>query len=207
MEPEEQPTVVDDVWADYAPGWDDDPAARSYSAAAYRSLIDLLTERGRSVGGMTVCDFGCGTGLLTEQLVDEAESIDAVDASTAMLDVLTAKIADRGWTTVRTATDIPSGHGTHDLVVCSSVCGFLDDYPGTVQLLAELLRPGGIFVQWDWEREDADGDGLSRGEIDDALTAAGLEHIHVGTAFELPFGDEVMRPLFGVGRKPLRYRP
>ena len=52
------------------------------------------------------------------------------------------------------------------------MCGFLDDYPGTVQLLAELLRPGGIFVQWDWEREDADGDGLSRGEIDDALLEA-----------------------------------
>ena len=204
MEPEEQPIVADDVWADYAPGWDDDPAARSYSAAAYRSLIDLLTERGRSVGGMTVCDFGCGTGLLTEQLVDEAESIDAVDASPAMLDVLTAKIAVGGWTNVRTTTDIPSGHGTHDLVVCSSVCGFLDDYPGTVQLLAELLRPGGMFVQWDWEREDADGDGdgLSRQEITDALTAAGFDGIHVDTAFELPFEGEVMRPLIGIGARP-----
>jgi ubiquinone/menaquinone biosynthesis C-methylase UbiE len=207
MEPEEQPTVDDDPWADSASGWDDDPAARSYSAAAYRSLIEVLTERGRSVGGMTVCDFGCGTGLLTEQLVDEAESIDAVDASPAMLDVLTSKIADRGWTDVRTAIDRPSGHGTHDLVVCSSVCGFLDDYPATVQLLAELLRPGGLFVQWDWERESTDGDGLTRGEIDDALTAAGFDEIHVGTAFELPFGDEVMRPLFGVGRKPLSLRP
>jgi cyclopropane fatty-acyl-phospholipid synthase-like methyltransferase len=207
VEPEEQPTVDDDPWAEYAPGWDDDPAARAYSAAASASLIELLTERGRSVGGMTVCDFGCGTGLLTEQLVDEAESIDAVDASPAMLQVLTAKIADRGWTNVRTATDIPSGHGTHDLVVCSSVCSFLDDYPGTLRRLAELLRPGGIFVQWDWEREEPDGDGLSGSEITDALTAAGFEGLHVGTAFEVPFEGEVMRPLVGVGRKPPRGRP
>ena len=207
MEPEEQPTVDDDPWATYAPGWDDDPAARAYSAAAHRSLIDLLAERGRSIGGMTICDFGCGTGLLTEQLADEAESIDAVDASPAMLDVLTAKIAVGGWTNVRTTTDIPSGHGTHDLVVCSSVCSFLDDYPGTVRRLAELLRPGGIFVQWDWEREDADGDGLSRGEIDEALTAAGFVRLHVGTAFEVPFEGEAMRPLIGVGRKPLPGRP
>jgi len=207
VKPEEQPTVADDPWAAYAPDWDDDPAARAYSAAAYRSLIDRLTERGRSVGGMTICDFGCGTGLLTEQLVDEAESIDAVDASPAMLDVLTAKLAGRRWSNVRTGTDIPGGSGTHDLVVCSSVCGFLDDYPGTVRRLAGLLRPGGFFVQWDWEREVADGDGLSRGEIDAALTAAGLEHIHVGTAFELPFGDEVMRPLIGVGHKPLPGQP
>lgn len=208
VEPEEHPTVDDDPWADHAPGWDDDPAARAYSAAAYRSLIDLLSEHGRSVGGMTVCDFGCGTGLLTEQLVDEAESIDAVDASPAMLEVLTAKIADRGWTNVRTATDIPSGSDTHDLVVCSSVCSFLDDYPGTVRRLAELLRPGGVFVQWDWERDgDTDGDGLSRSEIFDALTAAGFSGVHVATAFEVPFEGEVMRPLIGVGRRPLPDRP
>jgi 2-polyprenyl-3-methyl-5-hydroxy-6-metoxy-1,4-benzoquinol methylase len=207
VKPEQEQIADADPWAEYAPGWDDDPGAVAYAAAAYGSLIDLLAERGRSVGGMAVCDFGCGTGLLSEQLVDEAESIDTVDASPAMLDVVGAKIAERGWTNVRLGTDIPSGAGTHDLVVCSSVCAFLDDYPGTVRHLAELLRPGGLFVQWDWEREDADANGLSRGEITNALAAAGFEGIHVGTAFEVPFGDEVMRPLIGIGTQPVTVRP
>ena len=195
-----EPTA--DVWAEYAPGWDDDPGAQAYSAAAYRSLIEMLTARGYSVTGMRVLDFGAGTGLLTEQLVDDVESVDAVDASPAMLEMLDAKITDRGWTNVRTGRDLPTGTGTHDLVVCSSVCGFLDDYPGTVARLAQLLRPGGLFVQWDWEREVADGDGLRREEITDAVTAVGFESIHVDTAFELPFEGEVMRPLIGIGQRP-----
>jgi trans-aconitate methyltransferase len=194
------PADSDDSWAEYAPGWDDEPATRAYAAAAYQSLTDTLTERGRSVVDMPIVDFGCGTGLLTEHLVDAAEMIDAVDSSSAMLEVLDAKIAARGWTNVRSSLDIPAGAGTRSLVVCSSVCGFLDDYPGTVTRLAELLAPGGLFVQWDWEREDDEG--LSREEIAAALTAAGLVDIHVGTGFEAPFGDEMMRPLIGVGEKP-----
>ncbi len=193
---------VADVWAEYAPDWDDDPGARAYSAAAFGSLIETLTARGHSLGEAKIVDFGCGTGLLTEQLVGDAASIDAVDASPAMLEVLDAKIADRGWTTVRSGLDLPTGSGTHDLVVCSSVCGFLDDYPGTVAQLAGLLRPDGLFVQWDWEREDDDGEGLTRQQITDALALAGLERIHVDTAFELPFENEVMRPLIGIGARP-----
>ena len=90
-------------------------------------------------------------GLLTEQLVDVAESIDAVDASPAMLDGARRedRRAEAGPRCERLSAS-RSGSGTHDLVVCSSVCGFLDDYPGTVARLAGLLRPGGLFVQWDW---------------------------------------------------------
>lgn len=191
-----------DVWAEYAPGWDDDPGARVYAAAAFGSLLETLTQRGHSLAEAEIVDFGCGTGLLTERLVDHAESIDAVDASPAMLQVLDAKVADRGWTTVRTGRDIPPGSGTHDLVVCSSVCGFLDDYSGTVAHLSGLLRPGGMFVQWDWERDDPDGDGLTRREIADALHRAGFERIDVDTAFELPFDGNMMRPLIGSGTRP-----
>ena len=31
------------------------------------------------------------------------------------------------------------------------MCAFLDDYAGTTGTLVRLLRPGGLFVQWDWE--------------------------------------------------------
>ena len=193
--------MTSDSWDDHAAGWDDDPAARSYAAAAFDSLLVALDERGVGLSGSVVCDFGCGTGLMTERLVDRVDSVDAVDTSSAMLHVLAAKIAERGWTNVRARMDVPSSTSSHDLVVCSSVCSFLEDYPGTMRKLAGLLGPGGLFVQWDWERDDDDDShGLTRSEIRDAITSAGLVDVHVDTAFEVDVDGQVMRPLIGVGQ-------
>lgn len=192
---------MSDSWDDAAATWDDDPAARAYAIAAMDSLRAALDELGLGLDGARVCDFGCGTGLLSEQLVGLAESIDAVDTSPAMLDVLDAKIAAHEWSNVRTHTEIPASAGGFDLVVCSSVCSFLDDYPGTARRLAGLLRPGGVFVQWDWERAPGDEHGLTRPEIEESLTAAGLRDLRVDTAFDVEFEGHAMRPLIGIGRR------
>lgn len=197
--------MATDPWDEYASEWDDDPAARAYAAAAFASLVDALEERGVALDGAVVCDFGCGTGLLTEQLADVVGSIVAVDTSARMLDVLADKIVEYGWRNVELRREVPVSRGSHDLVVCSSVCGFLDDYPGVaVRRLADLLRPGGVFVQWDWERDDARGDahGLSRREVEQAIGSAGLVRVRVDTAFEVEIDGAVMRPLIGVGQKP-----
>ena len=197
---------MSDSWDDAATTWDHDPAARAYADAVMTSLRTELESLGFDLAGATVCDFGCGTGLLTERLTDRVAAIDAVDTSSAMLDVLDQKIETNGWTHVRTGSELPTGSRTHDLVVCSSVCSFLDDYPATVRRLVTLLRPGGVFVQWDWERVDDDPHGLTRSEITGALTSAGLVDVGVETAFEVgvEFDGErhVMRPLIGVGRRP-----
>lgn len=147
-------------------------------------------------------DFGCGTGLLTERLVSIGASVVAVDTSRAMLDVVDAKIAGRGWTEVKTSTELPIAPASFQLIVCSSVCSFLDDYQATTRALFELLAPGAVFVQWDWERGDGESHGLTRVEITDALQAAGLEEISVDIGFEITFEEQMMRPLIGHGCKP-----
>jgi 2-polyprenyl-3-methyl-5-hydroxy-6-metoxy-1,4-benzoquinol methylase len=191
-------------WDAYADGWDDDVAARTYARAAFESLQDRATRLDLTIVGADTCDFGCGTGLLTERLAEPCERIDAVDASPAMLAVLDAKIERRGWTHVRTMTELPRQPLRYDLVVCSSVCAFLDDYAGTVRRLVERLRPGGLFVQWDWElnADDDDPHGLEREEIRKALTDAGLSAVTVEVGFNAPVDDQTMSPLMGVGRKP-----
>ena len=196
--------VDDESWDAVAPGWDDDPAARAYAAAAHRSLLTMLEAGGRRLDGRRVLDFGCGTGLLTERLADRCASIDAVDTSPAMLDVLGAKARRRGWANVRPGAVVGSQPDAYDLIVCSSVCAFLDDYPETVAQLTSLLAPGGVFVQWDWERDEGSGDahGLSRSEILGALRGAGLESVAVDTGFDVTVDDARMRPLMGVGVKP-----
>ena len=192
----------DDGWDAYAADWDDDEGARAYAGAAFDGLLPLVREAGIGLDGARVIDFGCGTGLLTERLVAAGAVVDAVDTSPAMLRVLEDKVAARGMAGVTTSGTMPASGRDHDLIVCSSVCSFLDDYPGAVVDLVARLRPGGLFVQWDWERGDDDDHGLSRAEIGDALGAAGLEDIVVEVAFDVTVDGEAMRPLVGHGRRP-----
>lgn len=61
-----------------------------------------------------------------------------------------------------------------------------------------------MFVQWDWELDDSveDSHGMTREEITDALTAAGLDAVTVGIGFEAEFESMTMRPLMGIGSAP-----
>jgi 2-polyprenyl-3-methyl-5-hydroxy-6-metoxy-1,4-benzoquinol methylase len=191
-------------WDDLAGDWDSDPGPRAYAAAAFDSLADALATRAIPLRGTRVLDFGCGTGLLTERLATICAGIDATDASPAMLAVLRGKIARAGWGHVRALDDVGDAAGPYDLIVASSVCAFLDDYPGTVRALARLLGPRGVFIQWDWEREEDDPDahGLTRGEISAALAAAGLEAVEVAGAFTIEIDGAAVEPLRGVGSAP-----
>ena len=134
-------------WDELSATWDEGEAQRTYGAAAFDSLQRFASEAGVALDGARICDFGCGTGLLTQRLAPAAASIDAIDISKGMLQVLRDKAAAQGWQHVATHEGIAETPEAYDAVVCSSVCAFVDDYPGTVQKLAQALRPGGLFVQ------------------------------------------------------------
>ena len=193
----------DDEWAAHAGSWDDTAAVRAYAAAAYASLTTILAEYGIPIAEAHICDFGCGTGLMTERLVDDRATVDAVDTSPAMLEVLRDKSVRLPLPGVRMLGELPASTPVYDVVVCSSVCSFLDDYPAAVDDLVGRLRPGGVFLQWDWERPAGavDAHGLTRNEVEATLTAAGLSNVTVGTGFEIVVEDQVMRPLVGHGRR------
>ena len=197
-------------WDEYAADWDDDPAVVAYASAAFESLNALIDGTGVSLDGAAVCDFGCGTGRLTERLAAVAGRIDAVDTSAAMCDVLRSKAARAGWDHVRVFEELPEpgspegDRARYDLIVCSSVLSFVDDYPVTVAMLGYRLVDGGLFVQWDWELDPADEQphGFSRDEIALTLREAGLTDVRVERAFEIDVGGSTMRPLRGSGRRP-----
>lgn len=198
--------AVANEWDEYAKSWDTDHATRAYAASAFASLRRVTADFHLSLDGARVLDFGCGSGILTEHLVAAGSEVFAVDTSPAMLDVLEAKIAQRDWTSVCASDSLPAEHSSFDLVVCSSVCAFLDDYPAAVGELVTYLRGQGLFVQWDWERQGEEPHGLSRTEIQEALTAAGLSDISVSEAFSVTVEDQTMSPIMGVGQRPRRQR-
>ena len=203
------------TWDSYAEGWDEDAGVRAYAQAAFECLARLCAERSASVVGARTCDFGCGTGFLTEKLATVCAGVVALDTSTEMMDRLRRKIDQLGLTNVHTTTETIEYAVRHDkaifgipfdVVVCSSVCAFLDDYAATTRTLVRLLRPGGLFVQWDWEVDPhvPDSFGLAREDVNATLLGAGLEAVHVTSAFEVSLGDETVRPLVGVGQVPSR---
>ncbi|MDJ0770526.1 MAG: class I SAM-dependent methyltransferase [Ilumatobacter sp.] len=190
-------------WDEYAADWDENAAVRAYADGAFASLTSLAASIGFDLDGVAACDFGCGTGTLTDRLADRCERIDAVDTSPAMLTVLRGKIERHGWPHVRPLGELPATPQGYGLIVCSSVLGFVDDYATTVETLLGHLEPGGLFVQWDWEANPVDDEpyGLTRAAIARTLEASGLDDVAVGIGFEVTVDGDTMRPLIGSGRR------
>ena len=111
-------------------------------------------------GSRTFWILAVAPDCLTEHLVAAGATIDAVCTSNAMLDALDVKINEYDWTDSAHSTDLPNGGRAFALVVCSSVCSFLDDYPSTVEVLVSrwTWRP---LRRMDWEPTGDDEHGLT----------------------------------------------
>lgn len=190
-----------DAWAESAATWDENPAVRLYAEAAHRSLLDVLERESVALSSCDVLDFGCGTGLLTALLVPDARSVAGLDSSPAMLERFRAKVEQAGWDNVRVEAGPLPEEDRFDLIVASSVLGFVPDLQETVSLLASHLREGGLLVQWDWEAKPGDSDGVSRDGMRAAYESAGLDVRTIDVGFELDVEGYTMAPLLGVARR------
>ncbi|MEH6580030.1 MAG: class I SAM-dependent methyltransferase [Amphritea sp.] len=182
--------------------WDSNADTVRYASKAYDTLCEILNPE-----GLNILDFGCGTGLLTERLAPAASRIVGLDASEKMISVLNRKQlgnidALAVELTQETIQSNPSLQRQFDLIVASSVCSFLPDYESTLQLLKTLLKPKGVFVQWDWlNTGGASGFGLSKEAVESAFVNAGLEVASITQAFTLESKQGSMPVLMGVAKK------
>jgi len=192
---------MNENWDDYAEGWDSNEDVILYSDKAFRSLREVVNP-----DGLLILDFGCGTGLLTERMAITADRVVAVDPSEKMISVLQHKqlsnvealVAILSEETIKTHEIFRS---KYDLIVASSVCSFLPDYEGTLGLLKTLLKPNGVFVQWDWLKSEEDNDsGFNEERIDSAYHHAGLEKLSITEAFSIESKEGSMKVIMGVAR-------
>ena len=194
---------MSDDWGDYAKEWDN-PDTRQYSNQAFDSWSKKVAPLIPNLSESRVLDFGCGTGLLTEKLVPLCDQVVGVDTSSRMIEELQQKIADRPLVNViplATAIDpasveaYPELASKFDMIVASSVCSFLPDYPSTLQVLSSLLRKGGIFVQWDWPNE------MPADRITDAFDSAQLDIVRIEEDFEMTGEGNSASVMLGIGRR------
>lgn len=199
---------MSDSWDDYAEEWDTNPEVVRYAMLAFDSLRDALSSEERlSLENTRVLDFGCGTGLLSEQLSYVAKDVVALDLSSRMIDVLNQK----GLDSVTTVVDELSGnlierhpafHQPFDLIVASSALAFVPDFPATLSLLHACLSSQGVMVQWDWLKSSEESDmGFSKGELSQAYQACGFTDVVISEPFSMTSPKGEMPVVMVVARK------
>lgn len=194
---------MSESWDDFADGWDTNEAVVLYSAKAYESLLNVV-----QLEGNTILDFGCGTGLLTEQIARQANSVVAIDPSKRMIAILDGKQLENVYTIAKELSQDLIDTDEHlrsgfDLIVASSALAFVPDYQATLKLLKQLLKKGGVFVQWDWLNEDgASGMGFSQASIESALAQVGFSEYSTSTPFSMEDANGSMTIVMGVAKIP-----
>lgn len=170
-------------WDDYAQDWDTDSSVQQYAQHAFSQLNQII-----NIDDLTVLDFGCGTGSLTQLLSPKVHHVVALDGSAEMIKQLDKKALGNvtSLAAFLTPDNIDAVHGPFDVIVASSVCSFLPDYPHTLALLKTLLKPNGRFVQWDWLAKDENAStGLSLAQVQSAFKHAGFQGVELSTPFEV----------------------
>lgn len=192
---------MDSEWDEYADGWDSDEFAVLYAKEAFGSLSNIV-----NLEDANLLDFGCGTGLLTEKFSPVANHIVALDTSSKMLAVLSGKKLPNVTTineplSAKLIAENQSLNQGFDVIIASSVFGFLSDYEATLSLLKPVLKPLGTIVQWDWLSQGEKSDfGLSEDRVISAYEKSGLTLVALTQPFSLSGRNGIMPVLMGVAR-------
>lgn len=177
---------MNDIWDDYADGWDSNQDVRIYSQKAFDELTNRI-----DIHGLRILDFGCGTGLLTEKMSPIAGRIVAIDSSERMCSIL----KDKGLENVILLNDILTQHliesegslqQPFDLIVASSVFAFVDDFPAILKLLKLLLCKDGMLIHWDWKKTEQEPDfGFNMNDLKKFYQQADMTPISITEPFSL----------------------
>jgi len=146
---------MNDNFAEKAKMWDSNPQAVSL-ANQFAAELDKVIPDHR---GLAILEFGCGTGLVGLRYAEKAASLDMVDASPAMLDVLRAKdeaqvshvIVHEG--TLSMLDNQSFTPGSVDWIISNMALHHVEDIPALIKELHRLIKPGGRVTIGDLETE------------------------------------------------------
>jgi trans-aconitate 2-methyltransferase len=131
---------------------------RDWDAGAYDRVADPMTRWGLDVlerlpldGDERVMDAGCGTGRVTEQLVERVPHghVIALDGSRAMIDTARRRLARFGDRVEYVVADLGSPlpiDARLDAILSTATFHWVPDHDALFRSLAEVTRPGGWLV-------------------------------------------------------------
>jgi SAM-dependent methyltransferase len=98
-------------------------------------------------------DVGCGTGALTEAVLNRSApaSIVGVEPSEGFLSVARARLGDRAVLMTGRADALPLPSASADMVVSALVLNFVADPVGALAEMARVARAGGTVAAYVWD--------------------------------------------------------
>lgn len=111
--------------------------------------ITQLTEHNRSSRMRRALDIGCGTGQLCRELYHRGYDTTGIDPSSEAIEIArkSSVYTDISLTFLNSTIEDFSGiHHSFDLVSMKAVLAFIDDKPGALKIVHQLLASDGQFV-------------------------------------------------------------
>ena len=130
-----------------------DRIARKYAAKpvkdmeAYHHTLDHV--RRYLSDTQTVLELGCGTGSTALLLAPQVQHLTATDISAGMIEIAREKASDGPANLAfhtGTPFDVSLEPASFDVVLAFNFLHLLPDIPAALRRVAELLKPGGLFI-------------------------------------------------------------
>lgn len=115
---------------------------------AYRIFIEKA--RGYLKADDAVLDFGCGTGLICNEIAENVEIIHAIDISVKMIEISKRKASERNIQNIdferTTIFDEKFKAGSFDAVISVNIFHLLEEPQKYFQRINQILKPGGLII-------------------------------------------------------------
>jgi ubiquinone/menaquinone biosynthesis C-methylase UbiE len=160
-------------------------------------VAEAIRAAAPGLSGMSVLEYGCGTGLLGLALQPHAARVTLADTSREMLAVAEEKILAGGFANTGTArldlSESPLADARFDLVCSLMTLHHIADTDGILAAFHAILSPGGVLCVSDLDAEDGSFHGpgftghrgFDRGELGRRLERAGFREVRFSTVFEV----------------------
>ena len=146
---------MNDTFAKKAKMWDSNPQVMALADLFSAELDKIVPDH----SGLAILELGCGTGLVGLRYAEGAASLDMVDASPAMLDVLRTKDEARAsHVTVHEGTlSMLVGQAvapeSADWIISNMALHHVKDIPALIGEMHRLIKPGGRVTIGELETE------------------------------------------------------
>jgi len=130
-----------------------DDFAQDYSDENESSLLNAYYERpailqmAGDIAGRRILDIGCGSGPLSQKLIERGAKVSGFDASQGMIDLARKRLGSEAELKVADLGDkLPYEDDSFDDAVASLVFHYLEDWTQPLAEVRRIIKPGGRLI-------------------------------------------------------------